>query len=109
MSVTSVAFLLAALLTVSVVIKVIDACADAGKCTISKPSDGKDKEKVCKDINDYLTCLGDAAEKCGAGSADTITAPARKLLTGAGCSGSGAPVLSFLTMVLGVVVSRFFN
>ncbi|XP_062618008.1 uncharacterized protein LOC134279602 [Saccostrea cucullata] len=107
--------LLAVSLTVSVVMKVIDAQLG---CEVSKLKCTTDytkatssifiaKDKSCKAANDYLACLETAAKDCG-GDADTIVEPAKNALSLRGCSRSGAPVLSLLTIVFGVVISRYF-
>ncbi|XP_062609345.1 uncharacterized protein LOC134271108 [Saccostrea cucullata] len=109
---TGVVSLLAVSLTITVVMNVIDAqvCSGTVKCLTDYGRAGKsllDKEKQCKAARDYLTCLETAAEGCG-GDTDSIVKPAKDALSAGGCSGSGAPVLSFLTIVLGVVLSRYF-
>ncbi|XP_062585740.1 uncharacterized protein LOC134247380 isoform X2 [Saccostrea cucullata] len=113
MSAPGGASLLVILLTVSVVVKVIDAqgCQDITTCGTNYgpalASAGQDKDKICKAANVYLTCLEAAAKKCSV-DVDNTVEPARKALSQAGCSGSGAPVLSFVAKVLGVVISGSF-
>ncbi|XP_061190765.1 uncharacterized protein LOC133198794 [Saccostrea echinata] len=116
MSIPAIVSLLVALIFVSVVLEGIDAqsCSDVTTCssdyTSAASSAGQDKNKICKAANDYVTCLEAAAKTCDTDISQTIDA-ARNALSQAGCStptaGSEAPVLSFVTIILAVVISRF--
>ncbi|XP_062573375.1 uncharacterized protein LOC134235261 [Saccostrea cucullata] len=117
MSVPAIVSILAALLSVSLVMEGIDAqtCQAVTDCSTeygsASSAAGQDKTKLCNAISAYITCLEAAGKKCGIDIASTLD-PAKTTLSQAGCQtststgGYATPFLGFVTMVLGVLIFR---